>query len=163
MTPLWLCRIDSHSSSRQAAAISLSASLDKRSNCRSTWNKSESNKDAFSPFLSSRNSRHSLNCCFLMWLASGAYGPISWNLSWADHISKQASKTGHCLKILERFKSFLWIQVCNAFIQSFIENGPPLWTGTTASHIVPLEALGCKAFHVTGISHHILGSASCSL
>ena len=69
---------------------------------------------------------------------------ISHSLSWANHISKLASKISCRLGILRRTKSLFdtpeLLSTYTAFIRSLMEYCSPLWAGSPASHLAQLDA-----------------------
>ena len=82
---------------------------------------------------------------------------LSHDLSWANHISKLASRASHQLGIFHRAKSFLGIpqllSTDEAFIHSLMEHCSPLWAGTADSHSAQLDAVDSRAFKSVEISH----------
>ena len=78
------------------------------------------------------------------------------DLSWANHISKVASKASRRLGILRRKKSFLGtpelLSTDKAFIHCLMDYCSHLWAGALASHVARLDILETKAFKIIGIS-----------
>ena len=95
------------------------------------------------------------NFCGLSTLTSGSMAflysfAVSHDLSWANHISKLASKASCRLSIFHRTKSFLSTpelrSTYKAFIRSLKEDCSPLEAVFPASHLVQLDAMETKAF-----------------
>ena len=85
---------------------------------------------------------------------------VSHDPSWANHISKLASKATCRLGILWHTKSFLGtpehLSSYKAFIHS-LEYCSPLWVGIPASHLAQLDTVETKDFQINGISNNEVG------
>ena len=82
---------------------------------------------------------------------------ISNDLSWANHISKLASKANRRMGILHCTNSILAQLNSEPPIKAFIhsclmESFSPLSADSTASHLAHLDAVEIKAFKIIGIS-----------
>ena len=166
-----LCCDISYPSHRQAAASSPFSDLDKIINWSYIWNMSFNTDKSHALTVSLQKDRlaNPTNYFFLtillrkfshsnFWVQS--FGsevaiptlPMRYDLCWANHISKMASKASRRLDILHRTKSFLGtpelLSTKKAFIHSLMESCSSFWAGSSASHSAQIDVMKTKAFKI---------------